>query len=46
MANQQPAYRAFTVIKREGQDDYWLRASRIETLLRLDAGKLDHFRPL
>jgi hypothetical protein len=24
MAGQQPAYRAFTVIKREGQDDYWL----------------------
>ena len=24
MATQQPAYRAFTVIKREGQDDYWL----------------------
>jgi hypothetical protein len=25
MSNQQPAYRAFTVIKRgEGQDDYWL----------------------
>jgi len=24
MANQQPAYRAYTVIKREGQDDYWL----------------------
>jgi hypothetical protein len=24
MANQQPAYRAFTVIKREGQDDFWL----------------------
>jgi hypothetical protein len=22
--NQQPAYRAYTVIKREGQDDYWL----------------------
>ena len=22
--NQQPSYRAFTVIKREGQDDYWL----------------------
>jgi hypothetical protein len=22
--NQQPAYRAFTVIKREGQDDFWL----------------------
>jgi hypothetical protein len=21
---QQPAYRAFTVIKREGQDDFWL----------------------
>ena len=21
---QQPTYRAFTVIKREGQDDYWL----------------------
>lgn len=21
---QQPAYRAYTVIKREGQDDYWL----------------------
>jgi hypothetical protein len=21
---QQPSYRAFTVIKREGQDDYWL----------------------
>src|SRR5262249_11475274 len=24
VSNQQPAYRAFTVIKREGQDDYWL----------------------
>jgi hypothetical protein len=25
MANSsQPAYRAFTVVKREGQDDYWL----------------------
>ena len=24
MSNQQPAYRAFTVIKREGQDDFWL----------------------
>jgi hypothetical protein len=24
MANQQPAMRAFTVIKREGQDDFWL----------------------
>ena len=24
MANQQPAYQAFTVIKREGQDDFWL----------------------
>src|SRR5258708_2646178 len=24
MANQQPAYRALSVIKREGQDDYWL----------------------
>lgn len=24
MANQQPTYRAFTVVKREGQDDYWL----------------------
>ena len=24
MATQQPAYRAFTVVKREGQDDYWL----------------------
>jgi len=24
MANVQPAYRAFTVIKREGQDDFWL----------------------
>jgi hypothetical protein len=23
-SNSQPAYRAFTVIKREGQDDYWL----------------------
>lgn len=22
--NQQPAYRAFTVIKREGADDFWL----------------------
>jgi hypothetical protein len=21
--NQQPAYRAYTVIKREGQDDFW-----------------------
>ena len=24
MSNAQPAMRAFTVIKREGQDDYWL----------------------
>jgi hypothetical protein len=24
MATQQPAYRAFTVVKREGQDDFWL----------------------
>lgn len=24
MSSQQPALRAFTVIKREGQDDYWL----------------------
>ena len=24
MANQQLAYRAFTVIKREGADDFWL----------------------
>jgi hypothetical protein len=24
MANQQPAYRAFTVIKREGEDDWWI----------------------
>jgi hypothetical protein len=24
MASQQPTYRAYTVIKREGQDDYWL----------------------
>lgn len=24
MANAQPAYRAFSVIKREGADDYWL----------------------
>jgi hypothetical protein len=24
MSNQQPAYRAFTIVKREGQDDFWL----------------------
>jgi hypothetical protein len=24
MAAQQPAYRAFTIVKREGQDDFWL----------------------
>ena len=24
MANQQPAFRAYTVVKREGQDDFWL----------------------
>jgi hypothetical protein len=24
MANQQPAYRAYTVIKREGAEDFWL----------------------
>jgi hypothetical protein len=24
MANQQVAYRAYTVVKREGQDDFWL----------------------
>lgn len=23
-SSQQPAYRAFTVVKREGQDDFWL----------------------
>lgn len=22
--NQQPVYQAYTVVKREGQDDYWL----------------------
>jgi hypothetical protein len=24
MPNQQPSYTAYTVVKREGQDDYWL----------------------
>ena len=24
MAKEQPAYRAFTIVKREGQDDFWL----------------------
>jgi hypothetical protein len=24
MATQQPTYTAFTVVKREGKDDYWL----------------------
>ena len=24
MAAQQPTYQAYTVVKREGQDDYWL----------------------
>ena len=24
MANAQPAYRAYTVVKREGADDFWL----------------------
>lgn len=24
MANQQPAYRAYTVVKREASDDFWL----------------------
>ncbi len=24
MANQQPNYTAYTVVKREGQDDFWL----------------------
>jgi hypothetical protein len=24
MANQQPSYRAHTVIKREGKDDFWI----------------------
>jgi hypothetical protein len=24
MAHQQPTYRAYTVVKREGQDDFWL----------------------
>jgi hypothetical protein len=23
-ANQQPTYQAYTVVKREGQDDFWL----------------------
>ena len=24
MANQQPTYRAYTIVKREGQEDFWL----------------------
>ncbi len=24
MSNQQPSYRAYTVIKREGQNDFWV----------------------
>jgi hypothetical protein len=24
MANQQPAYRAYTVVKRDGAEDFWL----------------------
>ena len=24
MANQQPTHRAYTIVKREGQDDFWL----------------------
>ncbi len=24
MANHQPTYQAYTVVKREGQDDFWL----------------------
>ena len=24
MATQQPSFRAYTIIKREGQDDFWL----------------------
>jgi hypothetical protein len=24
MASQQPTYRAYTVVKREGQDDFWI----------------------
>ena len=24
MATQQPTYRAYTVVKREGQDDFWI----------------------
>ena len=24
MATQQPTYQAYTVVKREGQDDFWL----------------------
>jgi hypothetical protein len=24
MANQQPSHRAYTIVKREGQDDFWL----------------------
>src|ERR1019366_909931 len=24
MANQQPSFQAYTVVKREGQDDFWL----------------------
>jgi hypothetical protein len=24
MATQQPSYQAYTVVKREGQDDFWL----------------------
>ena len=28
MASHQPSYRAYTVIKREGQDDFWLNVGR------------------
>lgn len=24
MSSQQPSYRAYTIVKREGQDDFWL----------------------
>jgi hypothetical protein len=29
MANQQPTHRAYTVIKREGQDDFWIAIGRV-----------------
>ena len=40
MAAQQPTYQAYTVVKREGQDDYWLNIGA--AFMHQDGRRLQH----